>query len=87
MTGEERCYDQGGYLPGGLVEVRNDTGAPIPVYTAVQLSRGSVVMSRASIDALGEDVLRRMAGGDVEVIAAEDALAELDADEQRCEEQ
>lgn len=74
-------YDQGGHLPARLVEVRNDTGAPIPVYSAVQLSRGVVMMSQASIDALGEDVLQRMAGGDVDIIAAEDALAELDANE------
>lgn len=74
-------YDQGGYIPPGLTLVRNDTGEPEPVYTAVQLSRGSVVMSQASIDALGPDVLAKMAG-DVDIISAEDALAELDEDDE-----
>lgn len=73
-------YDQGGYLPGGRATIRNDTGKSELVLTPIQLSRGSVVMSRASLDALGPDMRERLFG-DADVISAEDALAELDEDD------
>lgn len=76
MTGEERRYDRGGHLPGGLTTVRNDTGAPIVIHP------GEAYFSRATIETYGKSALRMLAGGDVEVIAAEDALAELDAEDE-----
>lgn len=44
---------------------------------AVQLSRGTVVMSRESLAALSPD-MREMLFADSDVITAEDALAELE---------
>lgn len=73
-------YDEGGHLPPNLTVVRNDTGEPIPVYTPIQLSRGSVLMSQASFEALTPD-MRNQLFAEQDVILAEHVLAELDSDE------
>lgn len=60
----------GGGVPGG----------PSGEVVQVQLSRGLVVMSRASLAALSPGMRKRLFA-DSDVISAEDALAELDEDD------